>query len=484
MGLRKIFNLIPEVAKPEEKKVDFNVKLKWTLIVLGAFFILANIPLFGLSENALARFEYLAIILGTDFGSIISLGIGPIVMASIILQLLTGSGIINIDTSTEEGKKFFQGIQKLLVFFFIIFEAMIYVFMQGLQAAPGLAWLVILQLILGGLAIFYMNEVSEKWGFGSGVSLFIGAGVSWRLMTSAFQFINAQGRNCLLDFKNTACAGKVLVMIQSLIGNNPDKIGFLSAFAAIVATLLVFLVVVWVQSLKVEIPLSFGRVRGYSVKWPLSFFYASVIPVILTAALVANVQLFGGLIQNAAAPCIAETVEAGACVGLAKVASYFTFLGTFIEGRAVSGFAFWVDSTNLLELIIRGGFRWILLLQGFTHMLFFMLLSTIFAIFWVKTSGMDAKSQAEKISSSGLQVAGFRQDIRILESILDRYIMPLTVMGGLAIGLLASFTNLIGALIRGTAILLVIMIMFQFYQNIAQQHASDMNPMMRKFIGG
>jgi len=118
------------------------------------------------------------------------------------------------------------------------------------------------------------------------------------------------------------------------------------------------------------------------------------------------------------------------------------------------------------------------------HTLFFMLFSTIFAVFWVKTSGMDAKSQAEKIAASGLQVAGFRQDIRILESILDRYIMPLTVMGGLAIGFLASITNLMGALVSGTAVLLVIMIMYQFYQNIAQQHATDMNPMMRKFIGG
>src|SRR4030066_2603387 len=124
--LRNIFSFIPEIRKPDEKKVSFNVKLKWTLIVLGAFFILANIPLFGLSENALERFEYLAIILGTDFGSIISLGIGPIVMASIILQLLTGAGIVNIDTTTTEGKKFFQGIQKLLVFFFIVFEAMVY----------------------------------------------------------------------------------------------------------------------------------------------------------------------------------------------------------------------------------------------------------------------------------------------------------------------------------------------------------------------
>ena len=93
------------------------------------------------------------------------------------------------------------------------------------------------------------------------------------------------------------------------------------------------------------------------------------------------------------------------------------------------------------------------------------------------------QAQAKKIASSGLQVAGFRQDIRILESILDRYIMPLTVMGGLAIGLLASIANLLGALVAGTAMLLVIMIMYQFYQNIAQQHSMDMNPAMKKFMG-
>ena len=101
---KSIFNLIPEVRKPDEKKLGFNIKLKWTLIILVSFFVLANIPLFGLSVNALERFQYLAIIMGTDFGSIISLGIGPIVMASIILQLLVGSGILNIDTNTEIGR--------------------------------------------------------------------------------------------------------------------------------------------------------------------------------------------------------------------------------------------------------------------------------------------------------------------------------------------------------------------------------------------
>lgn len=462
MDLRKIFNFIPEVRKPEEKKLGFNVKLKWTLIILIAFFILAKIPLFGLSNNALERFKYLAILLGTDFGSIISLGIGPIVMGSIILQLLSGSGILNIDTNTPEGRKFFQGIQKILVFFFIIFESVVYVAMKGLEAMPGLMGIVIAQLILGGLAIFYMNEVCEKWGFGSGVSLFIGAGVSLRLFTSAFQFVNQQGRNCLLDFGNTPCSGKILVLIQSIINKYP--IEMVSALATILATILIFLLVVWAQSLKVEIPLSFGRLRGYGVKWPLLFFYASVIPVILTAALVANIQLFGGLLQN--------------------WLGHPTFLGNFVDGQAVSGLAFWMHSTNLLELIIRGGFLFKYLIQGLTHILFYVVFATVFSVFWVKTSGMDAKAQAQKIASSGLQVAGFRQDIRILESILDRYIMPLTIMGGAAIGLLAAATDLLGALVSGTAMLLVIMIFHQFYQNIAQQHMTDMNPGLRKFMGG
>ena len=477
MALRQIFNLIPEVKKPEEKKLDFNTKLKWTIIILVSFFVLANIPLYGLSVNALERFKYLAIILGTDFGSIISLGIGPIVMASIILQLLSGSGILNIDQSTEEGRKLFMGIQKLLVLFFIVFEAIVYVSMGGLQAVPGFGGILIFQLILGGIAIFYMDEVTQKWGFGSGVSLFIAAGVSWRLFASAFQFIDAQGRNCLLDFGRTPCAGKVLILFQSVITRYPVE--FISALAAILTTVLIFILVVWAQSLKVEIPLSYGRIRGYGVKWPLSFFYASVIPVILTAALIANIQLFGGLVENAAAPCIAGEV----CTGLSKFASYFTFLGRFSNGQPISGLAFWMGSTNLLELIIRGAYRNIFLLQGLTHILVFVFLSTVFSIFLVKTSGMDSKSQAKKIASSGLQVSVFRQDTRILESILDRYIMPLTVMGGAAIGLLAATTDLIGSLVSGTAILLVIMIMFQFYQSIAQQHSVDMNPTIRKFIG-
>ena len=460
MALKSILYNLPEVKHPEEKKLSFNVKLKWTLIVLAAFFILANISLFGLAQNSLERFEYLAIILGTDFGSVISLGIGPIVMASIILQLLVGSGILKIDTTTSEGKKFFQGIQKIGVLVFIIFESLVYVLMGGLQAQPGFAGMVIFQLILGGLAIMFMDEVTSKWGFGSGVSIFIVAGVAWRIFNGLFQFIGANGENCLADFTGTPCAGNVFIILQSLINGAPKEA--LLSVATILVTALIFALVIWAQSLKVEVPLSYDRLRGYSMKWPLAFFYTSNIPVILTAALVANVQLFGSLIENA--------------VGHA------TILGGFSNGQAVSGLAFWLGNSNLVESIIRGNLQTIQIFQSISHLIFFMGVSVVFAIFWVKTSGMDAQAQAKKIISSGLQIPGFRKDERVLEAILSRYITPLTVMGGLAIGALAGLTDILGALTSGTAILLAVMITYQLYQNIAQQHALDMHPLMKKVV--
>jgi len=452
MGFKEILFNLPEVKGPVEKKLPFNTKLKWTLIILIAFFILIKIPLYGLASNSLQRFEYLAIIMGTDFGSVISLGIGPIVMASIILQLLVGAKLINIDLRDVEGKKYFQGLQKVIAVFFCFFEATIYVVMRGLEAQPGMQLLLISQLILGGILIIFMDEVISKWGFGSGVSLFIAAGVGLQLFTATFGFIGPQ---------NTISAiGKLWVFFSSIAA--ADTINATAAAAAIIATVIIFLVVVYAQSIKVEIPLSFDRLRGFAMKWPLSFFYTSNIPVILTAALLANIQLAATLVENA--------------IG------HPTFLGGFSNGAPISGLAAFLSSPAILDSIIRGGFTNVMIMQSFVYMLFMIGGSILFAVFWVKTSGMDAGNVANQILSSGLQIPGFRKDPRVLESILNRYIMPLTVMGGAAVGLLAASADLMGALVRGTGLLLAVMIVYKLYEEIAQQHAYDMHPALRKMI--
>ena len=108
--------------------------------------------------------------------------------------------------------------------------------------------------------------------------------------------------------------------------------------------------------------------------------------------------------------------------------------------------------------------------------------AVMFSVFWVQTAGMDARSQAKQIMSSGLQIPGFRRDERVLERLLNRYIWPLTIMGAILVGFLAGIADLTGALAQGTGILLTVMIVYKLYEEIAKQHLMDMHPMMRKMM--
>jgi preprotein translocase subunit SecY len=102
----------------------------------------------------------------------------------------------------------------------------------------------------------------------------------------------------------------------------------------------------------------------------------------------------------------------------------------------------------------------------------------------MQTAGMDAATQARQIMASGLQIPGFRRDERVVESLLSRYILPLTIMGGATVGLLAGLADLMGSLTHGTGLLLTVMIIYRLYEDIAQQHMMDMYPGLRKMMGG
>ncbi len=459
---KKILFNLPEVAGPKKKKLTFKEKLKWTGIILIIFFVLGLIPLFGLGQNALSTFELLSVILGASFGSLISLGIGPIVTASIVLQLLNGSGLVKFDLTSPEGKKKFQGVQKLLAIFFILFEGFIYVFMGGLAPPEQFIGmpvyfqfqlLLVFQLFLGGLLILYMDEVISKWGFGSGISLFIAAGVSQSLfirILSPLPSPNLEG----------VATGAIPALFQNLSAGNPT--GALLMLAGILSTVVVFCMAVYSQAMKVEIPLSFGRVRGHGIRWPLSFVYTSNIPIILVSALFANVQLWARLFQNWG----------------------FPIFGTFVGNTPSTGLVSWLSAPNIVGKIIRGSITFPDVGHALVYIIFLIIGAVIFSWFWVQTSGMDAKSQAKQIMSSGLQIPGFRKDERVLERLLNRYIKPLTIMGAIAVGLLAGIADVSGALTHGTGLLLTVMIIYRLYEEIAKQHMMDMNPMMRKFMGG
>lgn len=453
---RNLLLSLPEIKEPAQKQA-LKQRLGWTFGVLVLFLFLVTIPLFGVDATQASYFQQLELLLGAKIGKLLTLGIGPIVTASIVLQLLKGSGILHFDMNTEDGKFLYTGTHKLLTFFFIILEAIVYVAFGAVTANPSIAnsfWLVALQLALGGFIVFYMDEIVKKWGIGSGVSLFIAAGIGQAVFIKLLSPFSSTG---LLAWPvgSEAPVGALFGLFYYLSISDPATL-MSAVIGPLGITVLLFFLIVFFQSVNVEIPLSFGRVRGQSMKWPLNFFYSGVIPIILISALAANLRLWSVLWEKF------RDMEMGS--------SMFSSFVSYLQPMSL-----WTNLGNITSLSV-----WPHFVSYFVYMI---VGSTVFAYFWVSTSGMDSRSQAKQILGSGLQIPGFRKDERIIERVLDRYIVPLTIMGGIGIGVLAASADLLSALTSGTGILLMVMIIYQFYQQLARESMDDfslLKKLMRK----
>ncbi|MCD6398695.1 MAG: preprotein translocase subunit SecY [Candidatus Aenigmarchaeota archaeon] len=455
MNYLNLLQILPGVTSPT-KKLNLNDKLKWTGLILILFFTMSQIIAWGVDPQAIQHFLFLETVLGSKMGSLVTLGIGPIVTASIILQLLIGSGILKWNTGTHEGRLKFMGTQKILTVFFCVFEAIAFVTFGAIPSAGGtfVTIFLILQLVLGGLMVVFMDEVVSKWGIGSGVSLFIVAGVSKAIVIRAFNFVGGGSPSGLIPSS-----------ILSFIGGRPVE-GLVSLIP-IVFTILIFFFVSYGQSMKVEIPLAFGKIRGFGYRHPLKFIYASNIPVILTAALLSNLEMMGRTLYNKGISIFGVYNADG------KAVSGLMYFITPPRGHSISDLVMsWVYGVSLPPEAL----TWI------TYSLFMIAGSVIFSVFWINTSGMDAKSVSQQIHNRGFGVPGFRRDIRIIERVLGRYIPAISVMGGAFVGFLASFADFTGALGTGTGILLAVMIINQLYEQISKQHVEDLHPALRKFF--
>lgn len=448
--LENIGKFLPMVDDPKQV-VPFKKRLVWTGVILVLFLVMGHTSLYGVAPETYERFKYMQLILASKMGTLMTLGIGPIVMASIILQLLVGAKVLPLDLTKPEDRVKFQDLQKLTTIFFCFFEGAVYVLFGVIRpVTPDMTTtlLLIFQLAFGGFLVLLMDEVIHKWGIGSGVSLFIAAGVSQSIFVRA---LNPFTSGAELP------AGAIPRFLAALgIGEISTAI---DAILPVIFTVVVFLVVVYVQGIKVEIPLAFGSLSGFGRRWPLKFIYTSNIPVILAAALLANLHLFGSMIHN---PLIGVYDEAGNVIG---------------------GLLYYISMPRGLILsVIHGAVTGDMILQAICYTLFIAIAAMIFSILWVYTSGMDPHSVAEQIQSIGFQIPGFRRDPRIIEQVLSRYIPPLAVMGGLFVGLLAAFADFTGALGTGTGILLTVMIIYNFYEEISRRYLEEMHPELRKFF--
>src|SRR6056297_3808692 len=139
-----VLTRMPSVRQPEGH-VPFKRKLTWTGGILLLYFFLTNVTLYGANEGADIFGQFRSLLAGGQ-GSVLHLGIGPIVTASIVLQLLGGADLLGLDTDDPRDQVLYQGLQKLLV--------VVMIFLTGLPMVFGGGFLPAQQsLQLGGLAL-------------------------------------------------------------------------------------------------------------------------------------------------------------------------------------------------------------------------------------------------------------------------------------------------------------------------------------------
>ena len=506
-GLSRFVDVYPSITKPEGH-VRFNQKLWTTTLVLIIYFMMTNVMIYGLSDSTLDIFSSFRAIMAGASGSIMHLGIGPIVTGSIIMQLFAGAKIIQLDLQNSSDKQLYQGIQKLLVLIMIPIESIpqVYGFLDPSETLIldfGIGWantIIVAQLFMGSYLVFLLDELVSKWGIGSGISLFIAAGVAQSTFVGTLSPLPVTAGSPL-SFQNPPSGTLPMIFYtlrtatnSQLVSENGFELILLNhanPIAALVSSIIVFLVVAYAESSKLELPLTHGKVRGHRGQYPIRLVYASNIPVILMAALLANINMFTLLFWSHP---VLSTVPILGRNGAFSRAHWF---GSYEVGATTpsDGFAWYSSMVNgvgdwFLPLLNQTGDAYGHSLgQLMVHVVVYVFVmtagSTVFAKFWIETTNMGAKDVAKQIERTGMQIPGFRKNPVVLERILERYIPPVTLFSGAFVGLLAAGADLLGTVgnATGTGLLLAVGIILRTYEQIQKEQAMEMHPVLREFFG-
>ncbi|MBQ8643078.1 MAG: preprotein translocase subunit SecY [Candidatus Methanomethylophilaceae archaeon] len=500
--IKPLSDRLPSVKRPEGH-VHFRTKLMWVIVALVVYFVMTNVYLYGLDQaESLDLFAQYRTIMAGASGSLLQLGIGPIVTASIIMQLFVGAKIIKLDLGKRDDKACYQSVLKLLVIVMILFESIPQVFgylvpssgAEDVLGSAGAKILLIAQLFAGSYIIFLMDEVVSKWGIGSGISLFIAAGVAQALFTGALNW-NPVDMSMPVSVENPP-GGTIPRALYYVFATDPEymaNVGYEQIFLgspnpmiALVGTLVIFAIVAYLESTRIELPLSHGNARGARGRYPIKLMYASNIPVILMSALLAIVSMTTLLLFSN------ETLSQIPFIGGNAALGYFEEGSTYAAGglawylSAPQGLTSWL--MPILDPVAYGNGH--NAIQNIAHVAIYfcvmVLGSILFAKFWVETTNLGAESVANQIQRSGMQMPGFRRDPRVLKRVLERYIPTITIMSGALVGGLAAFADMVGTTgnATGTGVLLTVGILINLYEAIGREQMMEMNPVMRGFFGG
>jgi len=361
----------------------------------------------------------------------------------------------------------FNGAQKLFGMLITVCQAIVYV-VTGMYGEPsdlgmGICLLIIIQLLCAGLIVLLLDELLQKgYGLGSGISLFIATNICETIVWKAFSpaTINTG--------KGTEFEGAVIALFH-LLATRTDKVrGLREAFYRqnlpnlmnLMATVAVFLIVIYFQGFRVDLPIKSARYRGQYSSYPIKLFYTSNIPIILQSALVSNIYFLSQILSSKFAGNV-----------------FVNLIGTWAESGyqryPIGGLCYYLSPPETIGHIITDP------IHAIIYIIFMLGSCAFLSKTWIDVSGSSAKDVARQLRDQQMLMRGHREKSMVHE--LNRYIPTAAAFGGLCIGALSVLADFLGAIGSGTGILLAVTIIYQYFEIFVKEQ-SEMGGMSTLFF--
>ena len=454
---------LPQIPKPK-KKVSLQKKLLWCGVILLIYMVMGQTPLFGATAPQFDFLAFARVIFASQQGTLVELGIGPIVTAGLLMQLLRGSEILKFDFKKPEERGIFQTATKMVTYIVIIAESAVYaiaVYGPGVTE-PYILYVLIGQLMAASIIIMFLDETIQKgWGLGSGISLFIMAGVAQQILWSLFSPLPAGDGGMI---------GIIPDIGESIINGDVSNILFranqLPSIFGLCLTAGILLILVFTQGMKIEIPIVSTKYRGFSAVYPIKLMYVSNIPVILASALTANAVFMFQMLWANANP---------------RNNNFFmNFIAQFdptSPNTPIGGIIYYITPPRGLDVAALDPMR------AVGYILFMIAIVVVFGKLWVELGGLSPKSAAQNLLDADVQIPGFRRSNKPVEALLNKYIPSVTILGSMILGLLAGVSDVLGVFGSGIGILLMVDILINYYTQLVREQVEVVMPRLGALLG-
>jgi len=454
---------VPQVPKPK-KKLSLQTKLTWTCGALVIYLVMGQTPLFGATAPEFDFLAFARVIFASQQGSLVELGIGPIVTGGLLMQLLRGSDILKFDFKNPAERGVFQTATKLVTYVVIVAESAVYgVAVYGPNInEPTVMYILIGQLMGASVIVMFLDELIQKgWGLGSGISIFIAAGVAQQILWSVFSPLPAGDGGSIGIFPYIGQMIQYGDVAESLFRSNQ-----LPSIFGLALTAGILLILVYTQGMKVEIPIVSTKYRGFAATYPIKMMYVSNIPVILASALTANAVFLGQMFWAQFNPRNAN--------------QFLNVLGQFdptSPSSPIGGLIYYITPPRGLDALALDPTR------GVLYVLFMIGIVVVFGKLWVELGGLSSKKAAQNLLDADVQVPGFRRSNKPIESLLNRYIPSVTLLGSMILGLIAGVSDVLGVFGTGIGVLLTVDILINYYNQLVKEQVEVVMPRLGALLG-